>query len=67
MTTHKKTNVTKGTYTAADLAEYLSISRAGAYNLMHSQGFPAFRAGRRILVMCKALDQWLQEQQRKVT
>ena len=64
MAQEKKT-VNKKTYSAADLAEYLSISLVGAYNLMQSHGFPSFRIGRRILVTCDAFEKWLEEQQRK--
>ena len=33
-----------------DLAEVLGISRAGAYELVKSKGFPALHIGNRILI-----------------
>ncbi len=60
-----KSATIKSTYSAADISEYLSISLVGAYNLMQSQGFPAFRIGRRILVTRAAFEKWLEEQQLK--
>ena len=66
MATQVKANVEKRTFSAAEVAEYLGISLVGAYNLMHSQEFPAFFIGKRILVTCEAFEKWLQEQQRKI-
>ncbi len=61
-----KRSVGKNTYSAADVSEYLGISRVGAYNLMHSKGFPAFVVGKkRILVTKEAFEKWLQAQQGK--
>lgn len=60
-----KSAVSKNTFSAADISAYLGISLVGAYNLMQSQGFPAFRIGRRILVTREAFDKWLQKQQQK--
>ena len=60
-----KSTVQKNTYSVADVAEYLGISRVGANNLFHSQTFPAFRVGKRLLITREAFDKWLQEQQRK--
>lgn len=41
------------------LANALRISRAGAYNLLSSKGFPTLRIGRRKLVMKDDLIEWL--------
>ena len=38
------------TLTAEQVARYLNISRAGAYQLFHSTGFPTIRIGKRMLV-----------------
>ena len=38
---------------AAVLKEYLGISRAGAYNILNSRGFPTLIIGNRKLVMKK--------------
>jgi len=32
------------------IAQTLGISRAGAYELMHSEGFPTLRIGKRMMV-----------------
>lgn len=39
------------TLSGEDLAAALNISRAGAYNLMNSDGFPKIRIGKRIMVL----------------
>ena len=36
--------------TAAELAGALGISKAGAYTLIHSKGFPTLRIGKRLMV-----------------
>ena len=36
--------------TANELAGALGISRAGAYALIHSKGFPTLRIGKRLMV-----------------
>ncbi len=38
------------TLTANQVASVLSISRANAYSLMHSKGFPTIRIGKRMVV-----------------
>ena len=53
------------TLTIPKLAEILGISRAGAYALFHSEGFPCIRIGKRMLVQRDAFLQWLDEQQKK--
>lgn len=50
---------------AEDVAEILGISRAGAYTLFHSEGFPCIQIGKRMLVQRDAYLQWLDEQQKK--
>lgn len=45
---------------AEQLATYLGISRAGAYILMHSEGFPMVRINKRMLVASKKLIEWLE-------
>lgn len=45
---------------ADDVAAILNISRAGAYNLMNSEGFPSLRIGRRIVVQKDALLHWME-------
>ena len=48
---------------AEDIAAVLGISRAGAYTLMRSKGFPTIYVGkRRMLVMRDKFIAWLDEQ-----
>ena len=42
-----------------DLMEALGISRAGAYELVKSEGFPALHIGNRILVPKEELIAWI--------
>ena len=44
---------------ARDLASFLHISRAGAYNLLNSKGFPTLRIGSRKLVTRENLLVWM--------
>ncbi|MCI8475007.1 MAG: helix-turn-helix domain-containing protein [Oscillospiraceae bacterium] len=45
--------------TANELAEALGISRAGAYALIHSKGFPTLRIGKRLMVPKDKLTAWI--------
>lgn len=45
--------------TATELAGALGISRAGAYALIHSKGFPTLRIGKRLMVPKDKLTQWI--------
>ena len=42
-----------------DLTDALGISRAGAYELVKSEGFPALHIGNRILVPKEELIAWI--------
>ena len=42
-----------------DLTEVLGISRAGAYELVKSEGFPSLHIGNRVLVPKEALIAWI--------
>lgn len=44
---------------AQDVAEYLGISKAGAYNLMNSRSFPTLRIGKRLLVSSDKFLMWI--------
>jgi predicted DNA-binding transcriptional regulator AlpA len=44
---------------AAELAKTLNISKAGAYNLLNSKGFPTLQIGNRKLVPKEKLIQWI--------
>jgi len=46
---------------AAQLAKTLGISRAGAYNLLNSKGFPTLQIGNRKLVPKEKLIRWIDE------
>ena len=69
--TNKNTNATT-TYTSLDqlpltlkaeeLAAVLGISRAGAYTLMRSKGFPTIFIGKRMVVYRDKFIQWMDEQ-----
>lgn len=41
------------------VAAVLGISRAGAYELVHSDGFPALKIGNRIVVPKDKLREWI--------
>ncbi len=45
--------------TANELAGALGISRAGAYALIHSKGFPTLRIGKRLMVPKDKLTSWI--------
>ena len=47
---------------ADKIAKYLEISRAGAYELMHSDGFPLIRIGKRMIVPRDKFLQWVDNQ-----
>ena len=50
------------TLTVPEVAEVLGISRAGAYELARSTGFPNMRIGSRILVPKEKFICWIDEQ-----
>ena len=41
------------------VAAVLGISRAGAYELVHSEGFPTLKIGNRIVVPKDKLQEWI--------
>ena len=47
------------TLTASQVASVLSISRANAYSLMHSKGFPTIQIGKRMVVHRDKLIDWM--------
>ena len=50
------------TLCAEDVAKVLGISRAGAYTLMRSTGFPTIYIGKRMIVPKDKLLAWLEAQ-----
>ena len=47
------------TLNVVQVAAVLGISRAGAYELVHSEGFPALKIGGRIVVPKDKLREWI--------
>ena len=47
---------------AEDVAQVLGISRANAYTLMHSKGFPTIKIGKRMSVPKDKLIEWIDKQ-----
>ena len=45
-----------------EVGRKLSVSRATAYQLCHSKGFPVIRIGKRLLVPIAGLEEWLKRQ-----
>lgn len=45
----------------ADIQRIMGISRASAYELVHTPGFPAFRRGRLIKVSKIAFFEWMEK------
>ncbi len=48
--------------TVSEMGEALGISRAAAYQLVRSRGFPSMKIGTRILVPKDKLIKWIDEQ-----
>ena len=55
----------KSTLTVKELMDFLSVGRKKAYELVHSEGFPSFRIGRKVLVNRDGLVHWVKEQEVK--
>jgi len=49
-----------------EMAAVLGISRAGAYELARSEGFPALRIGTRIVIPKDKLQEWVNKQTEKI-
>lgn len=47
------------TLDAGEIARTLGISRANAYNLLHAEGFPTLRIGKRLIVPKDQLIAWM--------
>ena len=50
------------TLSANQVAQVLGISRANAYTLMHSKGFPTIQIGNRMVVPKNKLIEWMERQ-----
>ena len=61
MTNHKTSYEQLPIMLNADtLAETLGISRAGAYELMHSKNFPTLHIGKRMMVSKEQFIKWIE-------
>lgn len=49
-----------------EMGAALGISRAGAYELARSEGFPALRIGTRIVIPKDKLQEWVGKQTEKI-
>ena len=49
------------TLTVPEVGEVLGISRAGAYELVRSEGFPRIKIGNRIVIPRDKFVQWIDE------
>lgn len=52
----------KLTYSVAETAEVLGVSRPTVYTLIHRADFPVFKIGNRVLVSVDGLRQWVTAQ-----
>lgn len=52
----------KLTYTVTEAAAVLNISRASMYALIHREGFPTLRVGKRRLISRELLAVWVRQQ-----
>ena len=50
------------TLCAEEVAQVLGISRANAYTLMHTRGFPTIKIGKRMVVAKDKLIAWMEAQ-----
>ena len=58
----QKIEVQKLTYSIAEAAEVLGISRSRMYELARSTGFPSFTIGKRMLISREGLGNWVAAQ-----
>ena len=49
----------KLTYSVAETAQVLGVSKPTVYNLIHREDFPAFRIGGRMLISVDGLRDWV--------
>ena len=53
-------------HSVPETAAALGISRAGAYELARSEGFPVLRIGNRIVIPKDKLQEWVDKQTEKI-
>ena len=51
----------KATISVAEMAKALGVSNPVAYAIVHTDGFPAMRIGRRIRIPVSAFEAWMEE------
>jgi len=56
---NKRTEELPDILDARTVKDYLGISQAGVYNLMHRKDFPTLHIGNRLMVMKAQLLEWL--------
>ena len=54
--------IEKKTYSVKETADILGLGVLAIYNLCKTPGFPCIRVGKRIIIPCDRLDEWLTEQ-----
>ena len=54
------------TITPKEAASMLGLSLTTMYELVHSDGFPCIRVGKKILINVEGLRKWVDEQSRMV-
>lgn len=52
-------------YSVPEAAKVLGVGVQTVYNLVHVEGFPAVRVGKRFLIPCAGLARWLEAQEGK--
>lgn len=60
-------NKEKGHMTVKELANYLNCSLYTAYQLTHTEGFPVFRLGRKVLIPVDDFKKWLENNSKGVS
>lgn len=54
-------NLEKKVLTVIELAKLLNIGKNSAYNLVHQDGFPKIKIGKKFLIPIKSLNEWLEK------
>lgn len=53
--------MSKAVFSVPEFGKWAGVSRKTAYDLANSEGFPAVRIGKRIVIPIAAAEQWLEE------
>lgn len=57
-----KSKTQKMALSVPEAAELLGLSTARMYQIVHMEGFPSVRIGKRIFISAKGLEQWFEAQ-----